>query len=257
MHPIIVNSFLDSRKLSSFGADLLAQMTLAAVSERGRFSVALSGGGTPMTLYHLLAQTPYRESLPWERMLFFWGDERCVPPEDAESCYHQAYQAWLSQVPVPEKNIYRIKGELGALRAAEDYADQLKLLAEPGLDWPRFDLVLLGLGADGHTASLFPGSVETQGAATVAAEAFYQDRPAERVSLTPEVINSARNIIFLAVGSEKAQAMADTLIGPREPARLPAQRILPVDGKLCWLVDEAAASLLPEPMHGITLQRYA
>jgi 6-phosphogluconolactonase len=257
MSIITVNSFSDSQKLSSFGAELLAQMALAAVSERGRFLAALSGGGTPMALYNLLAQSPYRESLSWERMLFFWGDERCVPPDDDESCYHQAYQAWLSQVPVPEKNIYRIKGELGALKAAEDYASKLRTLAEPGLDWPRFDLVLLGLGADGHTASLFPGSVETQGVATVAAEAFYQDRPAERVSLTPDVINSARKIVFLAVGSEKARAMADTLCGPREPARLPAQRILPVAGELSWLVDEAAASLLPEHMDGVTLQRHA
>jgi len=188
--------------------------------------------------------------------LFFWGDERCVPPEDAESCYHQAYQAWLSQVPVPEKNIYRIKGELGALKAAEDYAGRLKALADLGLNWPRFDLVLLGLGADGHTASLFPGSAETKGAATVAAKAFYQERPSERVSLTPEVFNSARNIVFLAVGAEKTGALAATLSGPRDPARLPAQRIQPVGGKLCWLVDAAAASLLPEHMDGVTLQRF-
>ncbi len=208
-----------------------------------------------MALYSLLAQSPYHESLPWENMCFFWGDERCVPPADPGSNYYQARQALLAQVPVLEKNIFRARGELSPQLAAEDYARQLNSCADPGLDWPRFDMVLLGLGADGHTASLFPGSQETHGISTVAVTANYQDRPANRVTLTPDVINSARNVVFLVIGVEKAEALVATVTGTREPVRLPAQRIMPADARLWWLVDQAAASRLPESIAGIEIQR--
>ena len=254
MPTITVNIFSDGQRLSHFAAELLAQTAQTAISERGHFLVALSGGGTPAALYRLLAASPYRESLPWERMLFFWGDERCVPPDDPESSYHQASTVWLAHVPVPPHNIFRARGELGPQEAAEDYARQLKLIAEPGLDWPRFDFVLLGMGADGHTASLFPGSPLSSGQSTLAVSANYQDRPAQRVSLTPDVFNSARNVVFLASGPEKAAALSATLSGSRDLLKLPAQRIHPSDGQLYWLVDEAAASLLPEQLPGVTLQ---
>lgn len=238
-------------EMSRVAAELFARLAHEAVAARGRFLVSLSGGGTPMALYRLLAGSPYRESLPWAQMYFFWGDERCVPPEDAESCYNQAQMALLRQVPVPQANLLRVKGELGPQPAARAYAAVLKEWADAGLDWPRFDLVLLGLGSDGHTASLFPGSVETSGLATVAVTAHYQDRPANRVSLTPDVFNAARVVAFLAVGAEKADALQQTLGGPREPLRLPAQRIQPVEGQLWWLVDEAAARLLPDDLKRI------
>ncbi len=250
-----VNSFLDHQKLSSFAAELLAQTARAAVSDRGSFMIALSGGGTPKQLYHLLAESPYCESLPWERMMFFWGDERCVSPDDPESCYHQTYSTWLAHVPVPAQNIYRIIGELGPQAAAADYARQLKSVAESGLDWPRFDFVLLGLGMDGHTAALFPDSPETKGVATQAVTANYEDRPAQRVTLTPDVFNAARNVVFLASGQAKAAALSATITGPRALLKLPAQRIRPQDGHLWWLVDEDAASLLPEHIDGLFLQR--
>ena len=251
-----VNVFSDSQRLSNFAAELMAQKMLEAVAERGRCLIALSGGGTPAPLYRLMAQTPYYESLPWERMFFFWGDERCVVPDNPESCYKQALSTWLGYVPVMPRNIFRARGELGPRRAAADYARQLKTVADLGLDWPRFDIVLLGMGADGHTASLFPGSAETIGLATVAVSANYQDRPAKRVSLTPDVFNDARNIVFLATGQEKAASLSATLIGPRQPTNFPAQRIHPQDGQIWWLVDEAAASLLPEQITGITLQHF-
>jgi 6-phosphogluconolactonase len=249
MNPLktTVRIFSDSTVLSRFAADLFARTTCEAVSARGRFLATLSGGGTPMALYRLLVTY----SLPWDKMLFFWGDERCVPPDDAESCYRQACAAWLVYVPVPDNNIFRIKGELGPEAAAADYARQ----PESASATPRFDLVLLGLGADGHTASLFPGSAETSGAATVAVTAHYQDRPANRVSLTPEVFNSARNVVFLATGAEKAPALAATLTGAREPVKFPVQRIQPTDGEVWWLVDEAAASLLPEGIEGVIIER--
>lgn len=246
---IALRIFPGSAELSLAAAGLFSSTVQIAVSARGRFLVALCGGGTPTALYRLLATA----SLPWDKMLFFWGDERCVLPEDAESCYYQARAAWLAHVPVPEKNIFRIKGELGPEAAAADYARQLKSVTESVT--PRFDLVLLGLGADGHTASLFPGSAETSGVATVAVTAHYQDRPANRVSLTPEVFNSARSVVFLATGAEKAQALAATLTGAREPVKFPAQRIHPTDGDVWWLVDEAAASQLPEGIEGVIISR--
>ena len=246
-----IQIFSDSAALSRFAADLFARTTRQAVAMRGRFVCALSGGGTPLVLYRLLATA----SLPWDKLFFFWGDERCVPPNDAESSYHQAHTAWLAYKPIPEKNIFRVKGELGPVAAAEEYAAQLKSIATGKFGWPRFDLALLGLGADGHTASLFPGSAETSGVATVAVTAHYQDRPANRVSLTPNVFNAAHNVVFLATGQEKARALVNTLAGPREPVQFPAQRIQPVDGKTWWLVDEAAASLLPEKIEGVTILR--
>jgi 6-phosphogluconolactonase len=248
---VTVRIFSNPADLSQFAAGLLKQNMLEAVARRGKCLAALSGGGTPQALYHLMANT----SLPWDKMHFFWGDERCVPPDDAESCYQQAYSTWLGKVPLPPVNLHRAKGELGPALAAEDYTRQLKALAEPGRAWPRFDLVLLGLGADGHTASLFPGSVETSSIPMVTATAYYGGRPAERVSMTPDVFNAARTVLFLASGAEKAEALAATLTGQRAPVKFPAQRIQPLNGQLWWLVDTAAASLLPEKIEGVAIQR--
>ena len=242
--------------ISSFAAELMTHVVLDAVAERGRCLLALSGGGTPAPLYRLMAASPYFETLPWGHMFFFWGDERCVPRDNPESCYQQALDAWLGHVPVMPFNIFRPRGELGPKVAASNYARQLKSMAEPGLAWPRFDFVLLGMGMDGHTASLFPGSAETSGLATVAVSANYQDRPAKRVSLTPDVFNAARNVVFLVSGPEKASALAATLAGPRQPLNLPAQRIHPQDGHLYWLVDQPAASQLPEKTEGVNLQHH-
>jgi 6-phosphogluconolactonase len=253
--PISVQIFPDGPGLIQAAAYLFAGTVLESVATRGQCICALSGGSSPRALYARLPNSPYRESLPWDKLFFFWGDERCVLPDDPESSYHLARTTWLAQVPVPEGNIFRVRGELGPQAAAEEYARQLKSMAFPGLAWPRFDFVLLGLGADGHTASLFPGSTETSGAATVAVTAHYQDRPANRVSLTPSVFNSARNVVFLATGAEKAQALAATLTGARDPLQCPAQRIHPDDGKVYWLVDEAAASLLPGEIEGVVINR--
>lgn len=245
-----VKVFADGAALSRFAAQLVTQTAREAVAWRGKFLAALSGGGTPQALYRLMAKA----CLPWEKMHFFWGDERCVAPTEAESCYQQAYSTWLGQVPVPQVNLHRARGELSQALAAEDYTRQLKTMAEPGLAWPRFDLALLGLGADGHTASLFPGSIETNGIPVLAVTAQYQDRPAQRVTMTPAVFNAARMVVFLATGAEKAGALAATLSGPREPVKFPAQRIHPRNGQLWWLVDQAAARLLPEQIDGVTIQ---
>jgi 6-phosphogluconolactonase len=214
------------------------------------FSVALSGGGTPQRLYELLAAPPFRECVPWERVHIFWGDERAVPPDHPGSNYHQAREALLEHVPLPPGNVHRVRGELGPDAAARAYADELRAFF--GARWPAFDLLLLGLGDDGHTASLFPGStlLTTNGSAALreteqpvlGLTAQYQDRPARRVTLTPPAINAARNVFFLVSGATKAQTLWAVLYGPHQPDLFPAQVVRPADGHVLWLVDEEAAS---------------
>ena len=180
-------------------------------------------------------------------MRFFWGDERCVPPDHPQSNYGQARRALLDQVPAPAENIHRVRGEWEPSAAAEDYVRQLRESANPGEAWPRFDWVFLGLGADGHTASLFPGSPlpTASDAPALAVTADYEGRPAQRVTLTPQVLNAARVVAFLVTGRNKADAVAATLTGPRDPRRWPAQRINPGVGELLWWLDQAAAAALP------------
>ncbi|HEY5982594.1 MAG TPA: 6-phosphogluconolactonase [Anaerolineales bacterium] len=213
-----------------------------AVGERGRFLVCLSGGTTPQGLYALLAQSPQRDSIDWTRVHAFWGDERCVPPEDLNSNYRTAADLLLSRVPIPSENIHRVRTELEPELAAGDYALTLRRFAEPPYAWPRFDLVLLGLGEDGHTASLFPGAKDDYEGPTLAVRSSDSQRPGWRVTLTPPVFNAARRILFLVHGAGKSKVVADVLYGGRRPELLPAQQIRPADGELIWMLDNAAAA---------------
>jgi len=233
--------FKDRRALDRAAAGLFVEIAGEAVQVRGKFLLALSGGSTPDGLYRLLATGPYRNRIDWRKTLVFWGDERCVPPDDPGSNYRQACETLLEHVPIPGENIQRIRGELEPAEAAEGYARVLKRFAAPGLEWPRLDLVLLGMGADGHTASLFPGSEVEAASPTLPVTANYQGRPARRVTLTPLVFNSARHILFLVAGENKASTLKEVLHGIYQPENLPAQRIRPVQGKLVWLADKEAA----------------
>jgi 6-phosphogluconolactonase len=217
-----------------------------ASSKQHSVHIALSGGSTPVALFQLLAQTPYKEAIPWHKLHFYWADERCVPPEDAESNYGQAWLNLFSKVPVSQQNIHRVLGELEPKAAAQDYVLQLKQNATGALAWPVLDCVLLGMGADGHTASLFPGQVNPTESTSpaIAVTADYLGRPANRVTLTPLVFNSARHVLFLVTGENKAHALREVLFGADDPLHFPAQRIRPVNGDVTWLVDQAAASLL-------------
>ena len=230
--------------LSIAAAELFVRSAAQAIEKRGRFLTALSGGNTPNPLYQTLASAPYRDKVYWAKVHIFWGDERCVPPDDPGNCYYQARLALLDHVDIPVDNIHRIQSTLEPASAASDYVHTLKVFSTPSLDWPRFDLVLLGMGEDGHTASLFPGSPVEIASPTIAVTANYQDRPSRRVSLTPLVFNSARQIVFLVSGESKAETLANVLNGEYHPEQLPAQRIHPTDGEVIWLVDEAAASKL-------------
>lgn len=239
-----VRIFPDLAALSEAAASLWVAAADQAILVRDTFLVALSGGSTPAMLYGLLASSPLREQVDWIRLQAFWGDERCVPPEDLQSNYRQARDLLFAQVPTPPANIHRVRTELDPDQAAEDYARVLLQYASGGLGWPRFDLVLLGLGEDGHTASLFPGSDPQPAGAALAVTAEYQGRPAARVTLTPAVFNSAREVLFLVSGQSKSQAVADVLNGAFRPDDLPAQRIHPAEGALIWLLDQDAAQLL-------------
>ena len=237
-----VRIFKDNLTLSVAAAEIFIAAAAEAIRSRGRFMAALSGGSTPSRLYHLLANEPYRSRIEWLKTFIFWSDERCVPPGDEGSNYHQAYEILLKHVSIPDENVQRIKGEFEPAKASNDYAQTLKRFAAPGLDWPRFDLVLLGMGADGHTASLFSGSQVEVSSPTQAVTANYQDRPAKRVTLTSPVFNSARMIILLVTGADKAETISKVLGDVSMPEQYPAQRLHPADGQVIWLVDDAAAS---------------
>ncbi len=239
-----VRIFDDPEALSHAAANAFVQASVQAVAARGRFLVALSGGSTPIRLYQLLSQLPFSGLIDWKATHVFWGDERCVPVEDLENSYRQVHDILLGRVPIPTANVHRVRSELEPAAAAEDYALLLREYATPPPDWPRFDLVLLGLGSDGHTASLFPGSEIAPLEPVLAVTGHYEDRPAQRVTLGPPVFNAAREVVFLVSGEGKAEVLRQVLYGAARPEALPAQRIHPTDGSLIWMVDRAAASRL-------------
>ncbi|MBI5841814.1 MAG: 6-phosphogluconolactonase [Chloroflexi bacterium] len=231
--------------LSRAAVEFFAASAAQAISERGRFLVALSGGKTPQSMFQMLPDAP----VGWPRVHVFWADERCVPSDDPGSNYGQARRAFLDKVKIPEENVHRVQSDLEPAEASKSYALTLSGFAEPPLEFPRFDLVLLGMGDDGHTASLFPGSEVDASTPTLAVTAQYQDRPANRVTLTPKVFNAARQIIFLVSGESKAETLARVLDDENyQPETLPAQRIHPLGGAVTWMVDEDAASKLPRRM---------
>jgi 6-phosphogluconolactonase len=236
--------FQSLKDISQDAAEIFVHLAAKAIRERGRFLVALNGGSTPVGLFQLLP-ADYREKADWSSTHVFWGDERCVPSNDPESSYGQARDLLLRHVPIPESNVHRIKGELPPVEASNDYSLILREFASPPLEWPRFDLVYLGMGEDGHTASLFPGSPLDVSEPVIPVTAHYQGRSAERITLTPLVFNSAHTVVFMAAGEKKAVTLAEVLGGRYNPEQLPAQRIDPRDGKSIWLVDEDAAGRLP------------
>lgn len=242
-----IRIFKDLEELSQNAAKLFMERSAEAVYERGRFLVALNGGSTPIRLFQLLA-TDYREKVDWSKTHIFWGDERCVPTHDPESSYGRARDLFLRHIPIPEANVHRVKTELDPAEAARDYSLILKQFAIRPLEWIRFDLIYLGMGEDGHTASLFPGSPVELNELVIPVTADYQGRPAQRVTLTPLIINSAHIVAFMATGEKKAGTLVEVLSDHYDPERYPVQRIELKDGKIIWLVDEDAASKLPHDL---------
>jgi 6-phosphogluconolactonase len=212
-----------------------------AIAARGSFAVALSGGTTPKAVYALLAVEPLRSAVDWANVRFFFGDERCVPPSDAESNFKSADDGLLQPLGVPARRIFRMRGEDEPAVAAREYATVLREELGPS---PVFDLVMLGMGPDGHTASLFPGSDPFADDDALVRAPYVAKFATYRITLTPRVINAARDVAFATAGEVKAAALAAVLEGPRDPVGHPAQVVAPHDGTLTWYVDEAAAAQL-------------
>lgn len=233
----------DLEAVSREAAKRFAAAAAKAVRARGRFTVALPGGTTPLGLFSLLAASPLREVLPWDRTQVFWGDERCVPPDDPASNYGAAHALLLSRAPVPPANIHRMRGEDNPAQAAAAYEAEVRAafgLKEGAV--PRFDLILLGLGEEGHTASLFPGSPVLRETDRLVAAPFVEHLSTSRLTLTLPVLNAAREVLVLVAGGNKAAALREALEG--QGNRLPIQQVKPRAGVLTWLVDAAAAELL-------------
>jgi 6-phosphogluconolactonase len=231
----------DNATLARAAAQEFHSLAEAAVQERGRFSVALSGGNTPRAVYSLLASE--HKQLPWDRIHIFFGDERHVPPDDPESNFRMASESLLSKVPIPEKNIHRVRAELDAEAAADEYEQQLSSFFHlTNHDWPRFDLIFLGIGEDGHTASLFPESKALAEASRRVAANWVEKFRTFRITLTFPVLNHASEVVFMVSGAGKAQILSEVL---RPGARkYPAQNVQPENGRLLWLVDRDAGSML-------------
>lgn len=242
----MIRIFKDSFQLSEAAAESFVRTAKEAVQERGKFFVALTGGSSPKQLYQLLATAPYREEVPWEHTYVFWGDERWVPLTDKQSNFKMAHETLLSKIPVPEEQIFPMWGEQKPEAFARQYEEQLrKYLNEEN---PRFDLILLGMGDDGHTASLFPGTAILEEKERWVEAYYLAPQEMYRITLTAPLINQARQIIFLTFGERKAPVLSEVLEGERNPEKYPAQLIHPQNGKIFWLVDEAAAQKL-SPHH--------
>jgi 6-phosphogluconolactonase len=233
------------QELFSAAAEEVIHAATDAVAARGRFTIALSGGSTPKSLFNLLA-TNARTTLPWDKMFFFWGDERHVPPTDPDSNYRMADEAMLSKIPVKPENIFRIPAENpDAAVAADAYEKTLqKFFSLQPAQFPRFDLILLGMGPDGHTASLFPGSAGLQEQSRLVIANWVEKFKTHRLSFTYPVLNAAATVAFLVSGTDKAPALHEVLESDAPGDQYPAKVVHPTDGKLIWLIDRAAASQL-------------
>jgi 6-phosphogluconolactonase len=236
----MIQSFPTPEALADAVARHVITIAADAISTGRRFTLALSGGATPRAAYQRLATDDLARQVEWSLIHVLWGDERCVPPDDPRSNYRMAKEALLDRVPIPPEHIHRIRGEDEPREAAADYEDELRSLMTRRDD-EGLDLVLLGLGEDGHTASLFPGQP-----AVHEAEYWVMAVPAPtgdmwRITLTPAVLDLAKNVTFVVSGASKAGRLAEVLEGPFNPDLLPAQAIRPIHGRLTWMVDAAAA----------------
>ena len=232
----------DAERVAHAAADLFVSQARDSIAARGRFSVALAGGSTPRRVYQIIADEA-RDTLEWAKVHVFFGDERCVPPDHAESNYRMASESLLSRVPLPAENIHRMTGEGDAAANARLYEDELRSFFNDA-PWPALDLVLLGLGDDGHTASLFPGTTGLNERGAWVAAIWVEKFNTFRLTLTAPAINHAARVAFIVTGAGKASVLAEVVEGPRDPQRLPSQLIEPRTGTLDWFVDEAAASQL-------------
>jgi 6-phosphogluconolactonase len=231
-------------------AKFFADSASAAVQARGRARIAISGGTTPEAMFNLLADPaqPFLKQIPWDKLDLYWVDERCVPPTDAESNYRMTKEALLSKVPLAPERVHRMEGELDPAVAAARYESTIRnTFRLEGAETPTFDLVLLGMGDDGHTASLFPHTEAINDLTDIVTANHVPQKDTWRITLTWPVINQGREVAFLIEGAGKAQVLHDVILGPYQPDTFPSQIIRPSSGHLTLLLDSAAASNLPAP----------
>ncbi|MCB1023782.1 MAG: 6-phosphogluconolactonase [Acidobacteria bacterium] len=241
-----IHTFKDISEVSRFAADKFINIGNAAIKKNGRFTVALAGGSTPKILYQLLATEEYRSQIDWHSVFFFFGDERDVSPMSDRSNFRMANESMLKGLKIPKTNILRWQTEIiDAEGVAIAYEKTLMRFFELSLgSFPVFDLILLGLGEDGHTASLFPQTSALKETGRLAVSTFVEKLDANRLTMTFPVINNAAMIMFLVCGEAKAEALKEVLEGESNPDKYPAQSVAPASGKIIWVLDDDAAALL-------------
>lgn len=240
----------DAAALSRKAAGYLIEQVQQAVNARGRARLAVSGGSTPKKTFELLADPsqPYLKQMPWEKLELYFVDERCVPPDDKDSNYRMTREALLEKVPLPPEQVFRMEGELNPEEGAARYESVIRnSLRLEGAELPSFDIVELGMGDDGHTASLFPHSEAIHELGRIVVANYAPSKDMWRVTLTWPVINQGRDVFFLIQGAGKAEILKEVLLGKYDPEALPSQLIRPRNGKLTLLLDKAAAASLPAP----------
>jgi 6-phosphogluconolactonase len=236
----------DDEQLARAAAELFVALATEAITARGRFRVTLSGGSTPRRVYELLSAADFSSRVDWNHLDMFWGDERYVPADDRDSNYRMTFEALLRHVPVPAASVHRVPTEISPpSAAAAAYEENVRQCFRDSTSVPQFDLIFLGLGTNGHTASLFPHSPALREQSHLVVADFVAEVNGWRITMSAPLLNRGRVLVFLVQGQEKAQVMRDVLLGPMDAERLPAQLIAP-EGKLLWMVDEAAASQLPQ-----------
>ncbi len=233
----------DLEALSLRAASIFVIATKSSIARKKRFAVAISGGSTPGRLYTLLGSEAYRHQVDWQSVHFFWADERCVPKDDEASNFRTAFDPLISKIALPDKNIHRIKGEEAPDKAARGYEEEIGRFFG-GSERPRFDLIILGMGEDGHTASLFPGSKSLEETVRLAVPVYLEEPEKNRITLTLPVLNNADQILFLVAGSSKASVLSEILGEKEKKKGFPAGMIRPAHGNITWLIDHEAAGKL-------------
>lgn len=230
--------------LSHEAAQYIVRIATASVKSHGRFTIALSGGTTPRKLYGLLGSEPYRSQIDWTLVHIFWSDERCVPPDSEESNYHLAHEVLLSKISIPAVQVHRMPADMPDRNAAsQEYTNEMRrVFGTDGI--PNFDLIQLGMGPEGHTASLFPHQAALHEQQRLVVPVSVPKPPPDRLTFTPPLLNAARNVLFLVTGSDKADALHAVLEDPYNPDEYPAQIVRPPNGEVTWMVDTAAAAKL-------------
>jgi 6-phosphogluconolactonase len=233
----------DLETVSLRAASIFVSASRNSIAKKKRFAVAISGGSTPRRLYTLLGSDAYRHRVDWQYVHFFWADERCVPKEDEASNFRTAFDTFLSKIALPDRNIHRIKGEETPDKAAKDYEEEIRRSFGES-ERPGFDLIILGVGEDGHTASLFPGSKSLEETVRLAIPVYLGEPRKNRITLTLPVLNNADQILFLVAGPSKASVLSE-ILGEKEKRKwFPAGLVRPARGNMTWLIDQEAAAKL-------------